>query len=207
MSGSEPTFFELNAARAANAAVRALEPPPGITPQNSIFCILAGGGADANGKGLQNWRISQAPWQRYSEHVLVAGTRGDPEYNHEEVRDLLSRSGRIPDFDFQGVDENMNTVVQARWLHQLIHPSSKYQHVYISAADYHVGRGALTFIATWQNLRGRTDITVSVVPTNGEIAGQNTTSTSDNLEDEIRRIAIYDRSGDVAGLDNLHMFL
>ncbi len=198
---NEPTFLQLSAASAADAAVRALMHRTDVP---NIFCILAGGGADDKGRGLQNWRLS-APWQNFTNEVLVAGTRGDPYYTHEQVEEFLERQGRTPNFDFQGVDNTTNTALQAEWLVDKIIEKTGERHVIISAAEYHVGRGALTFVKKWLEYGDGRPLTLSTNSTTGLIVGDLATNTNNTLEGEIKRIANYVE--DVADLGDLHEFL
>jgi uncharacterized SAM-binding protein YcdF (DUF218 family) len=107
------------------------------------WVILPGGG---NHK-VDDMRLTEVCWD--CQRVLVAGTRGDPEYSLQEIRELLSRKGSAPsNLSFQGYARH--TPDQIRWVTQELMKNVALTHVVFSTAQYHLPRTVLTFIKMWQ---------------------------------------------------------
>lgn len=156
------------------------------------WVILPGGGSHEAGDS----RLTEAPWDCNT--VLVAGTRGDPEYSLHEVTRLLRRDRGVPkDLHFQGFAKH--TPDQMFWvvLEKLL-GNPTLTHLFISTAEYHLPRAALTFVKTWQTHGDCRVLRLSVAPTSNPRNTEGDSSTSQTIKEELSRIEEYQAQGDVA---------
>lgn len=178
--------------------------PNGITREQTAVVILPGGG-----EGTPPTRLTEVPWQNYTDDLWVAGTRGDPAYSRGEIEGYVACNGKLPlRLATQLYAEH--TPSQMKWAVEHLLDQPRVQHVIISTASYHLVRGALTFIKCWNNVRDDRMLTLGLIATSDppeELLATTTSTTSRTLEQELDRIEVYQAKGDVATADEFHQFL
>lgn len=171
----------------------------------TALAIFPGGG----NRTVSDKRISEVKWARFTWRVWVAGTRGDPEYTDDEVRSLISRKHILPPLlEIQGVAEH--TLNQMRWIVHLLLEKKNVCTIILSTAQYHLPRCVLTFVQTWKNEGDARKLRIFVLPTSNpkeSDLNECNEGTSTNIEEELKRIALYQKKGHVATLRDLKNFL
>ena len=171
--------------------------PAGAVLDDTAFIIFPGGGG-------QDWRLYQAPWEFYARRIICAGTRDDPKYNFDEVAQFLKRDTAEPvEVRFQGYAAH--TKDQSDWLTKELWYSSHTKRLVLSTARYHLPRCALTFIKSWLAQGDGWKFKLTLAPTDGEPGHDE--ATSQTVEQELERIAIYQEKGDVAKAEEYFKFI
>ncbi len=170
-------------------------------PRQSALLILP---------GVQDYRIPQGAkyWPKKARHLWVAGTRGNPFYARAEVIQIVL--GVLEKVALPMAEEYLetggwanNTVDQMRWATELLKKNPLVKHLIICTAEYHVPRCTLTFLRTLL-LYGDYSTVISVLPLRNE---EGPFSGSKEWKEELTKISLYQKKGDVASFRELTEYL
>jgi hypothetical protein len=173
-----------------------LPPALNLPSHNTAMVIMPGG---------QDWRLSQAPWQHYTDTVLVTGTDNDPAYSFTEVQALLERSSGKTPATIRHQDYARHTPDQANWTVTELLRLPHIRNLIVSTAAYHLPRVVLTVVKSWlqhgdsRRLRIYSLPTLDPDPRNGFAHAD--AERSATTEQELARIEQYQHTGDVATAD------
>jgi len=174
-----------------------------VSPEETAVVILPGG-------GVKNppTRLTEVPWEDYTDDLWVAGTRGDPYYTREDIIGHIARDGRLParlatqDFAF-------HTPAQMAWVAKQLKNNLFINHLILSTATYHLPRAVLTFIRVWNKEGEKRKLSIGIIPTSNPSKKLLTipSDTSRTQAEEFERIELYQKKGDVATHDEFYEFI
>jgi hypothetical protein len=177
--------------------------PSPISRDEIAVLILPGGGI-----GVPPTRLTEVPWQDFSDDVWVAGTRGDPAYSREDIIGYIARDGQLPKrLETQFLAQH--TLEQMEWATKMMRRHPLIRHLIISTAGYHLPRCVLTFVRTWIKESNVRHPSIGVMPTSDppeEVLAVPST-TSRTLEEELTRIELYQQKGDIATAEEYEHFM
>lgn len=169
----------------------------------TVVLILPGGG-----HGSPPTRLTEVNWSEYSDSLWVAGTRGDPAYTREEILEYVTRNNKSP-VSLETQIDAQHTPEQMEWAVSLLMRDTFTNHLIISTASYHLVRGVLTFVKMWEKHGDNRKLSIGIIPTsdpNPEVVATPST-TSRTLEEELARIELYQKQGDVATATGFYEFV
>jgi len=170
----------------------------------TALAIFPGGGK----KEASDTRFTEVDWRKFSKKVWVAGTRGDPFYDEEEIRLLLARQQRVPpSLTLQIYAEH--SLNQMRWVSNMLCADKTVSTLILSTAEYHLPRCILTFVKTWQREGDARKIRLAAIATSNPrlLNRPNEDETSQTREQEVKRIEVYQIKGDVATANEFMHFI
>lgn len=172
-----------------------LVPDLGIPKQQTALFLMPG--------SYQDWRFKALAglWNKYADKIFVAGTRGDPEYNADQMADMLGCD--ISQIEMQVFAKH--TRDQMDWVSGKVlelHPKQ----VILSTAAYHLPRCTLTFVKSCLDRNIPRTFKLALLPTS-DPSNPSQSFTADQIVGEIGRIPEYQAKKDVATLEEYVAFL
>jgi len=189
----------LNQNKIEKSVKKILEVPfwTGAKPEDSAILILP---------GIQGYRIPDGSkiWPSKGKYLWVAGTRGDPSYSRPKILEMINKQTRKsynPNIETQRFANN--TVDQMMWATELLKEYENVNHVILTTALYHTSRCTLTLLKAIekQSLEG---VVISPVPI---IHSSGPSFDSQEFQEELKRIPLYQEKGDVATFKDWNAYL
>lgn len=159
--------------------------------------------------GQQDYRITrvlQGVWPQRGRYLWVAGTRGDPSIEREDIFGRIYLKNREPRrnnfIEIQGWADN--TPSQMRWVCKMAKKYTDVNDILITTAAYHLPRCVLTLVKEL-SLEGA-KILITPLPLAGFSGDSFARNSNQDFTREIAKILKYQQAGHVASLDEWKMY-